>query len=361
MATPAIRDATTTDRIMGRLRIPDSVAVVDCTAWNQMGKLREVVVSSTQMQWRRDWRDVLVHQSEECSTTAEHEERAPRNAPLGSDPRRDRGKVLLPELDADKDQQEHAEDDEEGDDRAVVPRVLAAAPLQGQEQTDDHGEEDEGADDIELFELGLPADGHLLRASGGLVEDQDEERRHRSDGQIDVETPAPADLAAHRKGAHWSARLRDKRRNAVHGPDGSGVGRSLAQRHRVGDDEDGAAEDARAAQTRDGTADDQGIGVGRSSADCGTDLEDEDADQEDPLDGEVGIELAKGQLEGTGRQQIGTAVPAHVARGLELVGDARDGGGDDGVVEGHAKDGQAQGDRDQGQLASLGIVDSLVV
>lgn len=45
-----------------------------------------------------------------------------------------------------------AEDDEEGDDTAALPRVLGATPLQGEENADDGGHEEDGAEGIEALD-----------------------------------------------------------------------------------------------------------------------------------------------------------------------------------------------------------------
>jgi hypothetical protein len=85
---------------------------------------------------------------------------------------------LLPELDADEDDEKDAENREQRDDATVGPRVRAATPLQG-----------------ELLEFCSPAAFELLRGLvGRVVEEGDEDEGDCSDGQVDVEAPAPGDF-----------------------------------------------------------------------------------------------------------------------------------------------------------------------
>ena len=64
---------------------------------------------------------------------------------------------------------------------------------------------------------------------------------------------------------------------------------------------------------------------------------------ENPLYVQVSVEFAEEELECAGGEKVGGTVPAHVVEGIELVSDAGDGGGDDHVVKGDAKDGYTRG------------------
>ena len=52
-------------------------------------------------------------------------------------PRWQRPVVTLPELDADEDDDHEPEANKQTDDARAVPRILGAAPLQGEQQADD--------------------------------------------------------------------------------------------------------------------------------------------------------------------------------------------------------------------------------
>lgn len=75
----------------------------------------------------------------------------------------------------------------------------------------------------------------------------------------------------------------------------------------------------------DGPANDEGDGVRRRATDCGTNLKEQDAGKEGVLDGVEGIYLAVKQLKGAAGEQVGTIVPTHIGKGVEFIGDARDG------------------------------------
>ena len=104
------------------------------------------------------------------------------------------------------------------------------------------------------------------------------------------------------------------------------------QRRAVHEDDDGAGEETGRAQAGDGTADDEGVGGWGGAADGRADLEDHDGGQEDPFGVEEGVDAAEEELEGGHGQEVGRAVPAHVSKGVEVVGDLGDGGGNDGTV-----------------------------
>ena len=104
--------------------------------------------------------------------------------------------VLLPELDSNKHDEKNTEHHEECDDATVVPRISAPTPLQCKQQAHNHGQEDERPKDIELLQLSFPAGIQCLCACAlrRTVEDENEEERHCSNWQVDIEAPAPGDL-----------------------------------------------------------------------------------------------------------------------------------------------------------------------
>ena len=69
---------------------------------------------------------------------------------LEEDARRDRGGFAFDLLDVDEQGEEDGEEDEEQDDAPGAPGVGCTAPLEGEEQADDAGEEDGGSGKVEL-------------------------------------------------------------------------------------------------------------------------------------------------------------------------------------------------------------------
>lgn len=155
-------------------------------------------------------------------------------------------------------------------------------------------------------------------------------------------------------------------RDAPHGANQAERQRALAQRQRVAQHDDGAAEQAGGAHAGDGAADDEGRARRRDGADQAADLEDEDGEQVDVLDGEVAQQLAVQRLQRGRGQQVRGAVPADVLGRGELRGDGAEGGRDDGLVQGDEEDGEAEADDDEeareaGRVADVGVGGSDVV
>jgi hypothetical protein len=122
------------------------------------------------------------------------------------------------------------------------------------------------------------------------------------------------------------------RGNSVHGADQAHVGRTLSQRHRAADDQDGAREDSGGAHAGHGSSQDQAQRVRGDSTDEGAELEDEQGGEIGPLHRVEGVQFPKDQLQGAGRQQIRGSVPADILQRVKLVGNARNGRRNDGVI-----------------------------
>jgi hypothetical protein len=103
----------------------------------------------------------------------------------------DRGRFLLPPLNAHKGYHEQAEYDEEGNNVTALPCVLAASPLQSEQQADDSREETKSAFDIKLSDflpqcpLGFPS------TALDVEEGDDEGGSYSAKREVDVETPSP--------------------------------------------------------------------------------------------------------------------------------------------------------------------------
>ena len=222
------------------------------------------------------------------------------------DARRDDRQLALAHLKPAKGNDEHYEEHQENDDAGVAPGVARAAPLQRQEQADDGGDEEGGADGVELPQLLLQRQVAAARDAGRLEEEEDAGDGDGADGQVDVEAPTPADVI----GEGSTEQRAGDGGDAVHGAYEAGVDGSLAQRNRVGDDDERPGEDAGGADAGDGTANDERIRRRCSAAHQRAKFEDADGAQKDPLDGEEGVKLAEHQLEGTAGVRARASVPA---------------------------------------------------
>ena len=75
----------------------------------------------------------------------------------------------------------------------VAPGIFTATPLESQKKTYYHGKKHNRTEDVKLFKLFLPASGQCL-GSGLLCwmeKEDDEETGHKTERQVDIETPSP--------------------------------------------------------------------------------------------------------------------------------------------------------------------------
>lgn len=242
---------------------------------------------------------------------------------------RDSGSLLLPDLDTDESSNENAEENKQGDDAAVAPGELGATPLQGEEEGDNTGDEEESTLKIERENLVL--DGRLLEsdlALGDLEEQNDEASSDGTKGQVNVEAPSPSQVVSEST-AH--ERTGD-RGNTVHGANDTHVARALLERNTAVDDEESSGEDARSTETSDGTAENETDRVRGGSADERSEFEQEDGAKEDPFDRVVGVEFTEDEGDGAGGEEVRGSVPAYVFESVEIVSNARDGSGNNCVI-----------------------------
>lgn len=256
----------------------------------------------------------------------------PGTSPDGTvleDAGRDSGSLLLPDLDGDESGNENSEEDEQSDDAAVAPGELGTTPLQSEEEADDTGDEEESTLKIEREDLVL--DGRLLKsdlALGNLEEKNNEAGSDGTKGQVNVEAPSPSQVVSE-SAAHERT---SNRGNTVHGANDTHVARTLLERNTAVDDEESSREDARSAETSDGTAENESDRVGGSTADERSEFEQEDGAQEDPFDGVVGVEFTKDEGHGAGGEEVRRSVPAYVFESMEIVSNARDGSSNNCVI-----------------------------
>lgn len=165
--------------------------------------------------------------------------------------------------------------------------------MQSEDKRHDGGEEGESAGSVELGELGLRRQLGLLPIRH-VQKEYDDGQGNGSEGEVDVEAPAPRDVG--REGA--ADQGPENGRNAKDGADHALPEGPPVQGHIVDDDGDAAGEDACRADALDGPAEDEGDGIRGGAAHGRPDLEQKDGDGVDSTDGVEPVQLAKQQLEG---------------------------------------------------------------
>lgn len=118
----------------------------------------------------------------------------------------------------------------------------------------------------------------------------------------------------------------------------------------------GASSDTSRASTCNGSANDEGHRVRGRTTDGGTNLEEQDAHKERPSQVIKVVDSTKHQLERRRRDHVRRTIPADVTQAVEVVGDLRDGGRDDGAVEGDEEHGDKGREHDGPKLERLGLV-----
>ena len=137
----------------------------------------------------------VVDQREETGAKEHGEQHGEQDIAVLKQARRQCAPVFLPELDADEDDDHGAETTEQANDLGVVPRVLGTTPLQSEEEADDGGDEDGRAIEIELTDsLNKSLVDRICRVTVDLDEEEDDNHGKTTDGQVDVEAPAPSDV-----------------------------------------------------------------------------------------------------------------------------------------------------------------------
>lgn len=273
----------------------------------------------------------VVNHDEECGTQASTKESARPNSSVQEDARRNGGLFSQPDLNHEEANDEHTKDNKQANDAAILPGILGTTPLQSQQQRHNTGDEQEGTEQIERLDLLLEA--QLALGNLGLRQAQegnDECNGNTTKGQVNVEAPSPSDVI----GKGTAHKRSSNRGNTVHGPNDAHVHGTLAQRHGSVDNQQGTGEYTSSAKSGDGSAENKAHGVWRGTADEGADLKQEDGEEIDPFYGVEGVEFTKDELDGACGEEIGRTVPADIFESLELIGDSRNGGRDNGVVLG---------------------------
>lgn len=136
--------------------------------------------------------DVVDHQVKRGAEEEDVQAASPYRS-VADDARRHRGVFALAPLDEDEAGEEDAEEDEEGNDAAVLPGVEGAAPLEGEEQADDGGDEEQVAEGVEAHDF--VDEGGGFAPGPGLLgfgeEEEDDDDGDGADGEVDEEAPSP--------------------------------------------------------------------------------------------------------------------------------------------------------------------------
>ena len=178
-----------------------------------------------------------VEEGDHGAADGEGEGRPREDAAVQEDAGRDGRGVALAMLDEDEDREAQGEEEEENDDARVRPSVGQAAPLEGEEEADDGGQEEERADRVQAVEFFAEGGRLELEVLFGDVQEEDVDRQRRArQGKVDVEAPAPAWAAC-----EGSAQQRtDCACDAEYHADEAGVLRAFVEWDDVDDDDDAA-------------------------------------------------------------------------------------------------------------------------
>lgn len=197
------------------------------------------------------------------------------------------GSLALVPLEDSPSNDDEAESDEETNDDGGVESVSLATVLSRQDVRNGCTHHQRNTQGVHLSNLlqerSLLGDG----VARSLEEDEDDEGRDTTDGEVDVEAPSPRDVIG--KGAADEGT--DDTGDSVGGADDAGEGGSLLRGRGEGDDGVGAGAETGGSHAGDGAAGDEGLGVGGGAADDGAELEDEDGDEEGCLEGEVLVDF----------------------------------------------------------------------
>lgn len=223
--------------------------------------------------------------------------------------------IAFPELGSDEGGDQDTEEDEEGDDAWARPCIFRATPLQGEEDTDDSGDEDSGSDRIHRLEFLLPGPLRLGLALGRLEKDGDDENGDGADWEVDVKAPSPTDMV----GEGSTQKRAGNRSDAVHGADDTRVNGSFDEWDSVRDDDQSAGKNASGSHTGNRSTDDQGLRTRCSAADDRADLEDEDGNQIAPLEREESVKFAPKKSKCATGQKVRTAIPPYVLQAVENI------------------------------------------
>lgn len=301
-----------------------------------------------------DWQ--VVEEKEESTAEEEYiETGAPDDAP-SKQPPLDEGPVPLKPFVDTKYNDDQPKPDYEADHSLVAPRPGDTSVLKSQDKASHGCHDEETAQEVHLQHLLFEGRLDGLESVGRVEGEEDDGRSNATDGQVDVKTPAPAEVI----GEDTPQQRTDDTGGSIGRPEQPGKGRPLLGRSTDGDDCVCARGDARPAGARYGPSNDEGGAGGGNPADKTADLEDEDGQKKAEFEWEILVCLAPSTLKCSQGQEEAGAVPADLIERMELLRDARNGGGDDGHVQGDEEDGDDQGQENAYQPQTCGIGHAVV-
>jgi hypothetical protein len=180
------------------------------------------------------------------------------------------------------------------DDCPVIPRLGLTAPLESEEEGNNSTERENGAEPIERPPL-LPL-GHALVQLGldwgiGRKPDGDGGDRNGTKGKVDVKAPTPGDVV--RKGA-----TKEGADDTCKGEDAAKATKenwTVFEAGYLADDSENGDEDARGADTLNGTAKDEDIDIRTDTTYETAEFKDSDCDEIEVFGICDGEELTKGE------------------------------------------------------------------
>lgn len=221
----------------------------------------------------------VIHEEEESTTEEEGEQGGSQHGALLQDLGWEGGLLANVDLGDGEENRQQTETDEQTDDAGVVPGVLVASPLEGQEKTDNRRDEQAGTDEIQLFDALQDRLSGVLVRDGETEDEQDNRNRDTTDGQVNVEAPSPRDAV----GEHTTKQGSSNTGNTPDHTEAAKNEGSLGEGDGHGDNDKSTGEDTRNADSCNGSANDQDGTRGGDTADEGTNFEDENSSQKGPF------------------------------------------------------------------------------
>lgn len=269
------------------------------------------------------------------------------------DSRREGGGATSTELVIDKGGEKDGKGDERADHSAAVPGILGPGPRECEKEAGQRGEEEQVAQQVELRELLLERHAGDVAGWPRVRETaHGQQKRDDTDGRVDVKTPPPAERLSESATEERRGEGRHPFNTAhpanEHGPP--------AQSYRLHEDDDAPGKKTSGAQPRDGPPHDKHGRRGSGAAEQRSSDRDGVGEQEDTLDGEERVRLAEEELESARAKPEDGRIPADVGDGVEVVRDARHGGGDDVHVYAAEDEHRADGEHDEPELGSGGVL-----
>ncbi len=220
----------------------------------------------------------------------------------------------------DEDGQEHDAGDSEDGDRRRNPGVGGAPEGGEQHQTGGRASEQNGAEVVD--DVVDPGEGTRQHDGG----------HHQGDGsdrQVDVEDPPPGQVG-HDEPTDQGA---DDTGHPEHGAEEAHVAAPFARRDNIADDRLGSDHEPTSSNALEGPECDQLEHRGAQPGEDGANEEDDDGGLEEALATVEVPELAPQRSGGRGGEQVSGHHPGQVRKPVQVTGDGRQRGGDDGLVQ----------------------------